>query len=282
MKNVHVLFLVLFLSCSSFIFSQTQESAGLPNDLDSKYAPDKTSLFNSSADGKSPSKSDGAGIKNVISFDIVNLGRGAATFYYERAFNKILAAQVGIGTTFAKDQIQQTFVPVGLAIFSNRDNSYNNTGGNSWVFTDILKASTYRSSGIFLSAGIKLYVSGTAPKGIFFQIGTTYAVSNLVFNPNYNNYNNNTFHGSPNIIVKNLNFNFTWGYQFVVGVGNVKFVNTVYAGIGIKKITYTDVVDYNSVYNNGVYSTPYTGIDGTQKTAIMPSIILGFAIGVGL
>jgi hypothetical protein len=192
---------------------------------------------------------------------------------------------VGLGLTFAKDQIQQTFVPVGLAIFSNNNNNnYNSsTGGYSKSLTDILKGSTYGSSGIFLAASLKLYVSGAAPKGVFFQVGTTYAVNNLVFNPNYNNYNGYQFVGSPNIAVKNLNFNFTWGYQFIFGVGKVRFVNTAYAGIGIKKITYTDVVDYNSYYNSntGTTTNAYTGVDGSQKTVIMPSLIIGFSIGVG-
>lgn len=291
MKTLYTLFLVLFLASSSFVFSQTHkvdEATGLPNDLDSKYTPDKNPLFNSSSDvyTANSKNSNDPGIKNVVSFDIVNLGRSQATFYYERAINKILSAQVGIGTTFAKDQIQQTFIPVGITVFANNnENNYNNTtNGSSRSLTDILKGSNYSSSGIFFAAGIKLYVSGTAPKGVFFQVGTTYAVSNLLFNQNNNNnYNGYPLVGSPNITVKNLNFNFTWGYQFIVGVGKVKFVNTVYAGIGIKKITYTDVVDYPSYYNSNTanYTTPYTGIDGTQKTVVMPSIIVGFSIGMG-
>jgi|GEM_PF-4712858 len=298
MKTLSTLFFILFLSCSSFVFSQnhkSDESTGLPNELDNKYTPDKTSLLNSSTDAYITSYrgSNESNIKNVVSFDITNLARSTVSFYYERAFNKILAAQVGIGATLAKDEVQQTFVPVGLSVFSNGDDNYNSaTGGTTETLTNILKQSSYTKTGIFLAAGLKLYVSGTAPKGIFFQVGTTYAVSNLQFTENNGNvlYTTNSS-GAPiagpltsvPIIVKNLNFNFTWGYQFVVGVGKVKFVNSVYAGIGIKKITYTNVVDYNSNYNSntGAYSTPYTGVDGTQKTAIMPSLIIGFSIGCG-
>ena len=286
MKNIHSLFLVSFLFCGSLVFSQTQESVGLPNDLDGKYTPDKTSLFNSSTDAYNTGSrnSDEVRIKNVISFDISNLVRSSATVYYERALHKILSVQVGIGSLFAKDQVQQTFIPVGLAVFSeqNGNNTYTNSSATS--LTDILKNSSYRSPGIFLAGGIKLYVSGTAPKGIYFQVGTTYAVSNLLFNSaNFTGYNGITVQGSPNISVRNLNFNFTWGYQFVFGVGKVKFVNTVYAGVGLKRITYTGVAEYNGVYNysTGITSPSYYQI-GSDQSVIVPSMILGFSLGVGL
>ncbi len=281
MKNVQTLFLVLFLLCGSLVFSQThktEEATGLPNDLDGKYTPDKASLFNSSTDASSSSKGDGTSIKNVISFDITNLARSTASFYYERALNKIIAAQVGMGAMFNKDEIQQTFIPVGLAIFNSNQNNY---GSNSISLTDVLKNSSYNSSGIFLAGGLKLYVSGTAPKGVYFQVGVTYAVSNLLFNSStYNSYYSYPVSGPPNIAVKNLNFNFTWGYQFVVGVGKVKFVNTVYAGIGIKKISYNGISETTTTNSNGNTVYSYM-VDANPSTVVVPSMIIGFSLGVG-
>ncbi|MEO8760782.1 MAG: hypothetical protein ABI388_06060 [Bacteroidia bacterium] len=296
MKILHTVFFILLLSSSSFVFSQNHtpnEATGLPNDLDSKYTPDKNSLLNASSDVYNPGSNnpDATTIKNVVTFDIVNLGRSQATFYYERALHKMLSAQVGIGTTFAKDQIQQTFIPVGITLFANNNNlNYNNNGNSSLSLTDILKNSANNKLGIFLAASLKIYVAGKAPKGVFFQVGTTYAVSNLQLTDNnssgYSVINSNgtvyTTSSPANIIVKNLNFNFNWGYQFIVGVGKVKFVNTVYAGIGLKKITYTNVGEGNSIYNNntGNYSYSYI-IDGSQRTIIVPSMIFGFSIGLG-
>lgn len=278
MKNYFKILLFICLLASS-VYAQNRANPGLqtgdPNDLDEKYIPEKNSILNSANNSKTTSgNSIQPDIKNVFKFNLALLGRSTAAVFWEHPFGKLLSLETGLGVCFAQDYMQKTFSEVSDG-FTTNDNS------GHLKLHDVLSSSTYASPSPFLSAGLKLYFTDDAPDGSYVNFNLRYSTNNLTYVPN----NENGFvaiSGSPDVTVKNLGFNFVYGYQLLSGTGKAAFIQDFYAGFGIKHTGFTGFASQN-YYNAalGQYQTVYFS-DGSTQSVLAPVFLIGYSLGFGL
>jgi hypothetical protein len=273
MKNFfkYLLFICLF---GTQVFAQKQVTqTGDPNDLDERFVPDKNSTLNSSNDSKASSNNSDATLKNVIKFNLALLGRSTAAFSWEHPFGKIVSVEASLGVCFAQDYLQKTFSEVADAFNLNQGSKYVS-------LTNLLSNSTYSGPSPFLAAGLKLYFSDDAPEGSYVHINMRYSTNNLTYAPNID-YNSGIVSGSSDLTLKNLGFNFMYGYQLVSGNKKVSFIQDFYAGFGLRRTGYTGFQSTQQTNpNTGNYQTIYIA-DGTTQAVISPVFLIGYCLGFG-
>jgi len=268
-----LLFACLF---SIQIFAQVQKPGtpvgGDPNDLDEKFLPDKNSILNSSYTSKSSTgNSRESSVHNVVKFNLGLLLRSTAGFSWEHPFGKLVSVEGSLGLTYGQDYCQKVFSQVLDAFATNQDNHVR--------LSLLLSNSTYSGPTPFIGAGIKLYFSNDAPEGGYFHFNIRYSGNNLIYAPNANGNTNAIVSGSPDLSVRNLGFNFIYGYQIVSGTKNVSFVQDLFVGFGFRKTSYTGFQTTTS-NNQSQFQTVYVA-DGTTLSVVQPVFVLGYCLGFG-
>jgi hypothetical protein len=244
---------------------------GDPNDLDEKFLPDKNSILNSSNNSKTNTgNSRESSIHNVIKFNLGLLARSTAAFEWEHPFGKMVSVQGSLGLTYGQDFCQKTF----SALFD-----LGSSQGSRVSLNQLLTNATFASSTAFFGVGAKAYFSADAPEGGYFHFNIRYSGNNLIYNPNVNGNTSVIVSGSPDLSVRNLGFNFIYGYQIVSGNKNVSFVQDLFVGFGFRKTSYTSFQKTQS-NNPNQFQTVYMA-DGATLSAIQPVFMLGYCLGFG-
>src|ERR1700756_4489838 len=265
----YLLFICFF---SLQVFAQKEDiQTGDPNDLDFKFLPDKNSILNSSKDSRvSPDRENAKNVKNIIKYNFALLGRSTIAFSWEHAFGSVMSLEGGLGVCIGQDYIQKTLAPVGADIFNNNSNSV--------TLSDLLANSTYSSPSPFLSIGTKLYFTGDAPYGSYVHFSMRYSTNNLTYMPDYQN--NTIFLGSPDLTIKNLSFNFIYGFQIITDVNKVSITHDFYTGFGNRRTSYNDIAITSTTNSYGNYQNEYINT-GNTRSSIEPVVLIGYCLGLG-
>lgn len=273
MKNSFKCLLFICLLCTQVYAQKTTIQPGDPNDLDERFVPDKNSVLNSAHDSKTSSDKYGiTSVHNVIKFNLGLLARSTAAFEWEHPFGKIVSVQGALGVTFGQDYCQRVFSEVVEGLGNNQDKYIQEY--------QLLSNSTYAAPTIFVGAGAKFYYSDDAPEGGYFHFNIRYSGNNLTYDPNANGNTNAIVSGSPDVSVRNLAFNFIYGYQIVSGTSHVSFVQDLFVGFGFRKTSYTGFQITSSNNSQGYQQTVYYA-DGSTISHIQPVFVFGYCLGVG-
>ncbi len=273
MLKLHIGAILVFGFLGLHLFSQEPGTPiGLPNDLDQQYVPDKNSILNSVNNSTASSGgSESSIIKNVIKFNVSLLSRSTAAFFWEHSVSKAISLEGGVGGCFGVDYMQKMFSELGDGYGGNNNN-------NKLMLSKLLQNSTYAGSpSPFLSAGARFYFANDAPEGAYFSFSVRYASYNMTYNQDANN--GMVVSGDPNFFVKNLGFNFLYGFQSSSDSwSRGGFVQDVFMGISIRKTSYTGFYFPSSNSSGGQPITLNRGADISQ---IQPVFLMGYSIGFG-
>jgi hypothetical protein len=273
--------LVITLAFMSVAFTGLGQKKGTPekpsNDMDLKYSPPSTSIFNS----KSASNSSSQGtVTTVLDFNVSLLGRGVVGFGGERQIGKsALSINAGLGYVFNKDFVQMMMAsPDGADLLSSPPNS-------DIDFGQLLKYGTFSTKKRFYgSLGLRIYSDYSGDlDGKYFELGArwhNYAVKVDDFSDNNSGYE---YVVSSPIInqIKNVNYCILYGYQ---GYGySGKVYNNVYWGVGFNKVQFDGMTATDISANNGFSNQTYRlSLNGKTASGFVPCLIFGWEIGFGL
>ncbi len=262
MKKVNILLLIMTV-LSQFVYSQISG-----DDLDNKYTPPESSIFNSDENND-----DSAPIlttpRHEINFQPFHLLRSKANLEYRRNFTDVFSMSMGVGYNFANDYFLRPYYDLGYML--DLDETYS--------LGKLLYNANY-ISGFNLNPSIRITYDSWYFDNAFIQLDYRY---------DYYRYEMNS--DNDLLLLKtNLythSFNLIYGVKGVYGISDkYSFVHTLYYGFGgrlyetygLKSITSDD---------------PWSGFDETddyeftsdppQKTkAVSFTFILGYSFGLGI
>lgn len=258
-----------FLFLNFFIVAQVTNQRD--NELDKKYTPPQSSLFNNLniKNNQSSSGSDVL-IKNAIKFCPTLLFRQKVGFFFEREITNGFSINAGLGKAFGEDIFEKAF----LSFSSDESENKQLSAG------DLLSSAQYDNSSPFISVGFRLYYSGKSFDGGFVEFNYRNDRVDYLLNPTtIDDYN---IEGSTKASFKISAFSFGFGHTFVGGQKN-NITHELFMNFGIKIIKFPE---YERVDN---FVSPITGNSETvyQRTTaeitarILPSINLGYVFGFG-
>jgi hypothetical protein len=264
-KSIIKFVITTVLFCCHVSFAQV--IANPQNEFDKKYTPDPNSLFNSGKKSNQSSYSSDVTIKNGIKFCPTMLIRAKAAFYYERALFKGVALQLGIGKAFGKDIVQMT----GFAFASGFK------GSNTLRPDEILTYSDFDESSPMISAGLKIYYSGTVFDGGYISFNymhevVDYTLNSKVYDRPIQGSNVATF------VMNGINVGF--GYTLTGGNKN-NIIHEFYMNTGINmfSISRFERVDYNPPIGSQV---GYYKKSSVEMSKNLFGLNFGYIIGFGL
>jgi hypothetical protein len=273
-----IISVVLVLTSIAGIAQKKGSPTKPANDLDVKYTPPQSSIFNS----KSEENSGKIGtVKTVLDFNITLLARGVMGFGGERQIGKSpLSLNAGLGFVYSKDFTQQLVAsPDGFELFSSAVNTQFNFG-------DILKYSTFSPKNrMYASLGLRFYPNYSGDlDGPYFEVGARWHK----YETKLTSVNNSSGYDYviPQSIytqVKSATYAVYYGYQSYGGNG--RFYNNIYWGLGFKKVEFGGVSETDKErFNSNGYTESYKELrsNGLTAVGIAPTLLFGWEIGFGL
>lgn len=265
MKFFQLIFILIF--CYTALSSQTQLP---PNELDNKYTPNGSSIFNNAVK-KSYDKNSYDEIEfiQVVKYCPTMLARQKVCFLYERSFAKGFVATGGLGKAFGRDIFQDGFFVLGLSRFSN----------NSVLSPeDALSNSTYLSSRPLVQLGAKYYFNNVSFEEAYFEINYRRERMTYLLEPTINSIR---VDGENDVVFKMNGFSMGFGITILGGTKN-NIVNELFLNFGIKTIRFTQY-DALSVLNpiSNRNDLIYRRTNEYLNTRIVPTINVGYSIGFG-
>ena len=266
--NHSYLLAVVFLLNALLVKSQQPEAP--KNELDAKYTPNASSIFNTmkkSGDGISPSNVD-ISFKQAVKFYPFTFFRQKVYLSYERELFKGLSLDLGVGKAFGTDFLQNTF----LTSFSSFKES------NVLDPTSVFDNSSYTGSWPLLSAGAKVYFSGTTFEEAFMEFNYRYERTNYLLN---NTIGSSRIDGENDMVFNMQNFNVGFGYTGISGAKN-NLVHQFYFNFGAKLFNFTRY-DIQSVkkFNGSGNEIIYVKSSEMVSVRIIPAINIGYCLGFG-
>lgn len=268
MTRIQKISLLLFLSFISVCTGQTE----LPkNELDNKYTPNASSMFNNlvkkSYDQNSYTEVE---FKNAVKYFPIALARQKVFFTYERALYKGLVVSGGLGKAFGRDVFQNAFLTSSLSGFN--EITYMSPD-------DALTNATYLNSRPFIQLGGKIYFSGNAYEEMFMEINYRRERINYLLSPMIGS---NRIEGENDLAFKMNAFSLGFGYTGVSGEKN-NIVHEIYFNFGFKtfKFTQYDLVGIQNpvtLKNELIYRKV---ADSFISARIVPTINIGYCFGFG-
>ena len=269
MKRIPFISLFLLLFYCTHFFAQNE----LPkNDLDSKYTPNPSSIFNNlvkkSYDENSYTEIE---FKQLVKFCPTMLARQKVCFFYEREIVKGFVGTAGIGKAFGRDVFQNGFFTLNLSSFSN-----------PLLLSpqDALSNCSYLNSWPLLFVGGKIYFSGTSFDEVFFEFNYKNERMNYVLSPTIQSAR---IDGEDDITFKMNAYSIGFGFT-VVGGNKSNVVHELFFNVGLKTFKFTEY-DLLSIPNPVSISPKndlvYRKTDSFAKTRIIPTLNIGYSFGFG-
>lgn len=268
----HNSFILALALCLNAFFMQAQQPETAPkNELDNKYTPNASSIFNTmkkSGDGISPSNVD-ITFKQGIKFYPFTLFRQKVYMSYEREIVKGFAVDLGVGKSFGNDLLQNVFLTSLSSFDVNNVLTPENALGNS----------TYNGSWPLLSGGVKIYFTGNTFEEAFMEVNYRYEKTNYLLNTTIDG---NRIDGENDLVFNMQAFNVGFGYTGVSGSKN-NFIHQFYLNFGAKLFNYTRY-DQQSVkkFNGSGNEVIYVKSAETLSVRIIPAVNIGYCFGFGL
>ncbi len=257
----YLAFLLLFFS-SRLLQSQTTDP-----ELDKKYTPNENSPFNMTQINR-----DGGGSEKEVSFGNslkytpTMLIRQKLYFSYERRLFKPVTIILGVGKAFGGDFIQGTYLgSLGLL---------GGAGNNVIDLSTLYNNSDYYDSSVLLSGGLRVYFSGTAFDGGFFEFFYRRETFEYHVQSKVGDY---PLIGDNRLFYRMNGYSLGYGYQFIGGKKN-KLVHEIAFNLGFKVVNYTE---FDKITGSG--STPYKVIrtDKELSVNLYPAINFSYSFGFG-
>lgn len=260
--SLFAVFLLPFISIG-------QEQANPMNELDQKNTPPKGSFFGIPTESQAKKIKGEKGATMVFKFNPFLLPRGTVALFAEAKLAKRLSVQFGAGGNYTYDWIQYSSIMDGTMEFSATSagidliNLYNRSSGST-------------GTGLFLSAGFRLYPFGNATKGFFIEPGFRYSKVDLAMSKYYDEIE---VKGSRLASIQQYNFQLLFGVQ-AQSRGKVKLTHEFYAGTGIRK---TDYSDFRLVTEQIDFDETITYYKKTPFPAniYLPILLAGYVFGFG-
>lgn len=242
------------------------------NELDKKYTPPQSSIFNNlgpknnSSSSPSSNYDDEVTIKNAIKFVSTAIFRQKLIFNYQREVYNGLSLNIGFGKAFGRDYIQQ--VGTTLLEFSNfqqdRLNAY-----------EIIDNSLFKGTSPYFSIGPRIYFSGNSFENGFVEFNYAYEKTEYTLNAQINGYDVRGSRGCDFVMHA---FNFGFGYTFV----NNHFTHDILFNVGMKTFNFTQF-DYHDNTNQmtGAIERYYIRTSKKVEARLIPTINLTYAFGFG-
>lgn len=257
-----------FLFLNFFIVAQVTNQRD--NELDKKYTPPQSSLFNNLniKNNQSSSGSDVL-IKNVIKFCPTLLFRQKFVFFYEREVAKGFSINAGLGKAFGEDPFEKAFLSL----------SSNDSKNKQLSAFDLLGSAKFDNSSLFISVGFRLYYSGKSFDGGFVDFNYRNERVDYLLNPTISGYR---VEGSTKASFKISAFSFGFGHTFVGGQKN-NITHELFMNFGIKIIKFPEYERVDNIVSpiTGYSETVYQRTTAEITARILPSINLGYVFGFG-
>jgi hypothetical protein len=265
-----------------FLSAQVQPvTPGSPNDLDNKFTPAKSTVFNASDSYSSGSGSGGESFKNVIKNNISLWPRGIAAFGYERFLTDEISMEGWLGVAYKKDQI---FTAFGSAA----DESFGDSQSDIRL-EPIYNCGKQTGSSLYYGASVKFHYSGwwyfTDVDFAFLELGVrSYSnklnIASFSSNSNYNYYNAPIV-GSAAVKVQHINYILNYGIRLTTE-GKIKTSHEFYVGAGIRSSTYDSFTRTENQNNYPYPNSPDTySKNGTQARETFFMFLVGYELGFG-
>lgn len=284
-----------------------QLQPGKPNDLDSKYLPDKSSIFNSdinSTNNSSTPKTYSQGvieIKNLVKCNLGLFARNIFALSYERFFTDQISAEGSLGLAYNKDII---FGAIGSALDLNSSNSSNSALALENIYMDGKKSSL----GLYTGASIKFHFSGGGCSSMgygyysgwnigsgtetYLELGIRYYGNHLqlvddpsaMSNVQSGTYNYTPLYNNLRIDVRQINFLLNYGIRFTT-TGNIKTSHEFYCGVGLRNFYYNVTekekvtIPQNFPLSTITYERYYKTDAIENRKAAM--VVFGYILGFG-
>ena len=268
-SNTYLLPLLLFC-----MFLNLRSQTVTDNELDKKYTPNSTSIFNKftkKSNGTYSSSSPEVTFSNCIKFNPLLFLRQKIGIFYERKITGGLSVVGGIGKAFGPDAIQNFAYEINVS-------GLNSPPGNLSP-SQIIGFSNYFSSGVLLSGSIKIYFSGNAFEESCVEFNYRRETMNYLLDP---------LKSKPYIIdgenlakFKMSQFSFGYCFSGVTGKNN-NIINEFYFNFGMKLFTFTEFETYRNTLAGSTTTESFirtSGLNGSFK--LVPSLNVGYSFGFG-
>jgi hypothetical protein len=237
------------------------------NELDSKYTPNSSSVFNNSVrKNNDPNGSADISFHQALKFSPTLLARQKVALFYERGFGAVTAC-LGLGKAFGKDILQD----IGFTAFTDFYDAKVLAPG------DIVNNSIYYGSGLYASFSMKVFFSGTAFDGGFVEFNYKKDKFSYYLNPTVDSRRIT----NGNVVDFTMNaFSFGYGYAGVSGVhSNITHEFFFNSGIKLFNISRFDKVDTNN--GSGNVDMTYRRSSQDIKARLLPTLNIGYVFGFG-
>jgi hypothetical protein len=256
-----VLYFLMFSDFAGYIIAQNN------TELDLKYTPNSTSIFNNLKKKNISDKLSSSGISSCVKFYPTMLFRQKVMFSFEKQVIDGLTFNAGIGKAFGSDFFQTAYLKM-----SDFDFSQKTLGAAA-----LIDGNSYSGSSPLLSGSIKIYYSGNAFEGGFFELNYRRETMRYELPEQINGY---ILEGDNEATFKMNNYNLAFGYSMMTGSGN-KAIHELFISLGLKSFTYPryDLIDPSQYTGSSQYV--YRRSLGDVQSRMAPSIHMGYAIGFG-
>jgi len=236
------------------------------DELDIKYTPSKSSIFNNLNKKNISSASDEVDLNYIVKFNVTSLFRRKVMFDIEGKVVDGLVIRVGFGKAFGKDIIES----VGYSLQSSFD--VDKTASPE----EIVSASIFNSSSPKLAVGLKYFFSGVAFDGFYTEINyyretVNYTVANIA---------GFKIIGSNNAYFKTNGFFLNLGGVITSGKNN-NIIQEFSFGVGLKSVNATMFKEVETININGNPEKAYYKTGSEISFKISPSINLTYSFGFG-
>jgi hypothetical protein len=260
---------ICFIFLSFFLNAQVINERD--NELDKKYTPPQSSLFNNlNVKNNHSSSGNEVEIQNAIKFCPTLLLRQKVVFFYEREITKGFNINGGLGKAFGEDPFEKIFLEL---LSNNYENKQLSAG-------ELLASAKYDDSSPFIAVGFRIYYSGNSFDGGFVDFNYRYERRDYILNPTVNN-GSYRIEGSNRASFKINAFSFGLGHTFVGGQKN-NITHELFLNFGIKLIKFPEYKKFdNVVTQTGNIETVYRRTTAEISARILPSLSMGYVFGFG-
>lgn len=275
-----ILFSIAMLLISSTVMAQKKDTPVEPsNELDQKYSPPASSIFNDQTDGSARSMGE---VKSLLGFEMCLLTRGVFALSGERIIDKSpVSIHVGLGYVFNKDFLQTAMTSPDYF------EAYSSASGTEYTLGNILKNADFSPSHRFFGElGMRYYFNYSG------DLDGNY----LEFGARWHNYEtllksvSSTSGQIPYVVPARITTNIkTTTYAVRYGIqaygSSKRYYSNFYIGLGIRKVEFggisnTLIENYSSL--GGFQDFHELRPNGQTVKGYMPVLQLGWDLEFGL
>ena len=297
-------FLPLFFLLCNFMFAQLKP--GPPNELDNKYSPGQSSIFNGSDANISNNNSNNTPpgaieIKNLVKCNLALIPRNIFALSYERFFTDQISVEGSLGIAYNKDII---FGIMGTVL----DFTTVNNNSTKLPLTKMYNDGKKSSSGLYTGAAVKFHFSGGGgcssgygyysgwnwgnDADTYLELGFRYYGNHLGFtdpdgamaNAQSGNGSSAALYNGLTVDVRQVNYYINYGYRFTT-TGNIKTSHELYVGVGLRNTYYDEVLQQQittqAVFPQQGYTFNEWYKTGVKLSASSPMFVMGYILGFG-